>query len=96
MAKVIVNEKSAETSDNFQLVKLEKDKSTRDMIQFGCRSGSCGVCICQVEEGQENLEPMKKNEKEYLEAMGMPGTGEIRLACQTVVKSGTVKISIEE
>lgn len=58
-------------------------------MPFGCTEGECGTCTCTVVEGMENLEPL--NDKEL--DMGLD-EGQ-RLACQCIIKSGTVEFSVE-
>jgi len=47
-------------------------------VLFGCRSGICGTCICEVVGG---LAPPDEDEQETLEAHA-PGNPKARLACQ--------------
>ena len=62
MAKVSVNGKTVEVKDGFPLLDLDKNKETKGVVGFGCRSGSCGLCACEVVEGKDNLSKMEKNE----------------------------------
>jgi len=57
-------------------------------ILFGCRSGLCGVCLIEVQDG-DAPEP-NFDEKEAL-AVYAPGNPKARLACQIRV-SGRLKI----
>ncbi len=58
-------------------------------MPFGCTEGLCGTCRCRVAAGMENLAPLNEREEDMdLEE------GE-RLACQCIVKSGTVAFSID-
>lgn len=57
-------------------------------VPFGCRAGVCGTCKITIEEGMENLEPLTDKEKK------MNLDSNQRLACQTVIKGGTVKIKL--
>jgi ferredoxin len=50
-------------------------------VLFGCRTGICGTCLIEVEEGFENLSPADESEKEALECYA-PGNARARLACQ--------------
>lgn len=55
-------------------------------VPFGCRSGFCTTCRIEIIEGAENLAPPNVQERTH----GFPPNE--RLACQTVIKKGTVKI----
>jgi len=55
-------------------------------IAFGCTQGRCGTCRVTVEEGKENLSPKTDEEIE----MGLESNE--RLACQTRIEGGTVKL----
>ena len=57
-------------------------------VPFGCKDGECGCCRITIEEGAENLSP--KNEKEK-QVLGNDNPNE-RLACQTKITKGVVKI----
>ena len=59
-------------------------------IPFGCRSGFCGTCKIEVLEGADNLSELTQEETE----MG-DRNQEHRLACQTKIISGNVKIKAE-
>jgi ferredoxin len=54
-----------------------------------CGQGICGTCIFKVLEGHENLSPPTQEEIDFL---GTDGVKKERMACQTFIKSGTVKI----
>lgn len=58
----------------------------RAPVDFSCRSASCGTCRLEVVVGAEFLEPPKTDEEDTLDIMDSKPT--MRLACQTVVKSG--------
>jgi len=87
MAKIILtnNNQEAEISDNTPIKETCEEKLG---IPFGCKNGICGVCKINVTEGIENLS--EKNEKE--EDM-FPNEPNIRLACQSIIKEGVVKIN---
>ncbi len=48
---------------------------------FGCRSGICGTCLIQVDEGYAQLIPPTTEESEALEIYA-PGNAKARIACQ--------------
>ncbi|MBO0347980.1 (2Fe-2S)-binding protein [Phormidium pseudopriestleyi FRX01] len=50
-------------------------------ILFGCRTGICGTCLCQIEG---NIPPPNIEEGEVLEILA-PGNPQARLACQVDV-----------
>ncbi len=57
-------------------------------VPFACTEGVCGTCVIEVKEGMDNLTGFTQEEEDFL--------GELedeRLACQCVIKSGTVKIN---
>ena len=55
-------------------------------IPFGCSDGHCGTCLIEVLEGEENLNGLNEREKNmYLDKKN-------RLACQSKIKKGKVKI----
>lgn len=50
-------------------------------VLFGCRSGICGTCLIEIEEGYESLPPPGPDELEALELFA-PGNPRARFACQ--------------
>ena len=51
--------------------------------EFGCTVGSCGTCICVIEEGAENVNPIDDEERETVEmCTDIEGA---RLGCQLTV-----------
>lgn len=50
-------------------------------LLFGCRTGICGTCLVQVEEGVDALQAPESDEKEALDVYA-PGNTRARLACQ--------------
>jgi ferredoxin len=50
-------------------------------LLFGCRTGICGTCLVQVEDGVDSLKAPDFDETEALEIYA-PGNGKARLACQ--------------
>ncbi len=89
MAKVsIVNDKATfEVPDGSRL--MDYAKSSSNML-FGCEAGQCGVCICNIVQGRENLNLRTAVEEQTL--VRMDAYPSQRLACQIVVKKGEVVI----
>jgi ferredoxin len=50
-------------------------------VLFGCRTGICGTCLIEIEEGIDTLMPPDESEQEALECYA-PGNTRARLACQ--------------
>lgn len=50
-------------------------------LLFGCRTGICGTCLVQIENGYETLKAPDSDEKEALEIYAT-GNMNARLACQ--------------
>ena len=82
MAKIIRDNQEMETpnGERIQLVCEEMG------IPFGCKSGLCRTCEILVLEGMDNLEA--KNEQEVDQDLDAGH----RLACQCVIKHGTIRI----
>lgn len=53
-------------------------------VTFGCRSGTCGTCRVKVIEGSENLSPMGRDERDFLE--GFHAKPNERLGCQLTIQ----------
>ncbi|MFH1394003.1 MAG: 2Fe-2S iron-sulfur cluster-binding protein [Candidatus Micrarchaeota archaeon] len=89
MAKVtILNDNvSFEVPDGARLMPYAKENSG---LMFGCGKGECGICICTVVKGAENLN--KRTDKEYQHLQSRGATPAQRLACQVVVNKGEVTI----
>lgn len=51
---------------------------------FGCTAGSCGACVCVLEQGAANVNPITAEEQETVE-MCTSKKG-ARLACQLTVR----------
>ena len=50
---------------------------------FGCTVGSCGTCVCAIESGAENVNPIGDEERETVEmCTDIEGA---RLGCQLTV-----------
>ena len=63
---------------------IELDAS-RSPLLFGCRTGVCGTCLVEVQEGIEGLPPPTAEEKELLEVL--TDHPRARLACQLEVRA---------
>jgi ferredoxin len=89
MAKVRIRNEGVEfeVPDNSPLMPYAQEKSG---MLFGCGKGECGVCICAVSKGKENVNP--KTQREELTLAKMAAYPTQRLACQIVIKKGEVEI----
>ncbi|WP_316932669.1 2Fe-2S iron-sulfur cluster binding domain-containing protein [Anditalea andensis] len=58
------------------------------------KKGRCTSCKMIVDEGMENLSPLSAREKYYAEK-GRLKPAE-RLTCQTILKTGSIKIRVAE
>jgi len=89
MAKVTIlnDEVTFEVPDGAKLMPYAKENSG---LMFGCGKGECGICICTVVKGAENLN--KKTDKEYQLLESQRATPAQRLACQIVVKKGEIEL----
>ena len=85
MATIRFEDQDAETPDNGPILKVCEELG----IPFGCQDGVCGTCIVYILEGMENLG--ERNEKET----DMDLDDGQRLACQCVIKSGLVDVSLD-
>lgn len=82
MAKLIIDNQEFEVPDGSAILKTCEEGG----VPFGCQNGDCGTCQIEIYEGAENLMPLNAKE----EAMAMDKHN--RLACQCVIKHGTVRI----
>ena len=56
---------------------------------FGCTVGSCGTCVCVLEEGADRVNPIEDEERETVEmCTDVPGA---RLGCQLRV-NGDIRV----
>lgn len=84
MAKIVFEGQSRDVADGTRVFETCEEMG----MPFGCTEGICGTCRCKVVSGMENLGPVNAKEEDMdLDA------GE-RLACQCVIKSGTVEFEI--
>jgi 2Fe-2S ferredoxin len=91
MPKIIINGKELEVSPGITILDAALDNNIE--IDHNC-GGNCACSTCQViiEEGMENLTPMREDEADLLE--DTPGrTPQSRLACQSQVM-GDVRAKI--
>lgn len=84
MAKLILNEDELEVEDKSPLKAVCEDAG----VPFACEEGVCGTCVIEVTEGMQNLSDFTEEELDFL---GEQDTE--RLACQCVIKAGTVKVN---
>ena len=80
MATIIIDGASKEVPDGSAIMDACEDLG----VPFGCRAGQCALCTITILEGMENL--VEKNQEEL--DIGLEDNQ--RLACQAVIKSGTV------
>lgn len=80
MAIINIDGEERELSDGTNIMDACDDLG----VPFGCRAGQCGMCTITIIEGMENLEPLTDLEND----MGL--ADDQRLACQAVIRSGTV------
>lgn len=80
MATIIIDGEEHQLPDGSPIMDACEDLG----VPFACRAGMCGTCIITVQEGMENLEPTTPEEED----MGL--ADDQRLACQAIIKSGTV------
>jgi ferredoxin len=82
----IVNDKTSfEVPDGARLLDY-----ARERMPFGCESGTCGMCICTIVRGRENLNAPQHEEWMALQKKGARSSQ--RLACQIWVMKGEVEI----
>lgn len=83
-------EKTVEAPVNSILLRVALDNQIH--LEWGCESGTCGMCRVRVLEGEENLSDFSNEEIDFL--VGDLDEG-WRLGCQTRVK-GDVKVEVPE
>jgi ferredoxin len=84
MAVIRFEDVEREVPDNSRIQRICEEMG----MPFGCTEGLCGTCRCVVVSGMENLEP--RNEKEE----DMDLEDDERLACQCIIRTGTVEFTI--
>ncbi len=89
MARVtVVNDNvTFEVTDGEYLLPYFKEKTS---MLFGCEKGECGICVCTILKGVENLNEKSQKEIETLHSKG--AHPEQRLACLLKIKWGEVEI----
>ncbi|HDP34556.1 MAG TPA: (2Fe-2S)-binding protein [Candidatus Hydrogenedentes bacterium] len=80
MATIIIDGQQKEIPDGSPIMDACEDLG----VPMGCRAGQCGICMITVREGLENLDPKTGEEQD----MGLEDNQ--RLACQAVIRSGTL------
>lgn len=70
---------SVEMDENSEL--SEQLSVQNSPILFGCRTGICGTCLVQVEEGAQALAPAGDEELEVIDIFSN-GEPNLRLACR--------------
>ena len=83
--------KSAEVDDKTKI--LLGARRAGVSIRFACASCRCGTCAVRILEGQDQLSPMKEDERRLLAHLELPVDGSIRLSCQGRV-SGDCKVDL--
>lgn len=89
MAKVTVlnDNVTFEVTDGEYLLPYFKEHTA---MLFGCEKGECGICICTVLKGMENLNEKSQKEIAVLHSKGAYPNQ--RLACLLKIKWGEVEI----
>ncbi len=62
---------------NARFLDIAFDQATG--LLFGCRAGACGTCMLRVVANPENISPIRKSERHFLDAVG--ASADKRLAC---------------
>lgn len=86
MAKITFtpSNKTEEVKDGSELRYVCEEKFN---VPFGCKDGICGTCRIRVIDGLKNLSPKNQKEEDLL-----PNNPKERLACQSQIKNGILKI----
>jgi len=85
--KVVNDNVTFEVPDGEYLLPYFKENTS---MLFGCEKGQCGICICMVLKGIENLNEKSQKEVEVLHSKGAYPNQ--RLACLLKIKWGEVEI----
>ncbi len=87
MAILKNDDKEVEVEDNESLI----DSASELGVIFSCQNGECGTCLTNIEEGEENLNDLTPEERDF----GISEGEGRRLMCQCRIKSGEVKIKYD-
>ena len=82
MPTIIKDDQKVELAENQPI----KEACEQLGVLFGCTQGYCGTCMIDIEEGEENLSALTPEE------VMMERDKMHRLACQTKIVKGIVKI----
>jgi ferredoxin len=63
-------------------------------IRYGCGAGMCGLCGVRVSTQEGALSELTRKEKAMFEKLGFAPDGEVRLACQAKILSGTTEVDL--
>lgn len=80
--------KTVQAHENCNL--LRESIRAQGGIPFKCGAGICGTCRCHIDEGLENTDRIKPNERRHLKPEEFEAG--YRMACQTFL-TGNVKVS---
>lgn len=69
---------------------LKNSLQTNSSLMFGCGQGKCGICICSLTHGAENISPKTQDEINLLSKRN--ANPNQRLGCQLRVIKGEVEI----
>jgi len=81
--------KVATADDNTNLLRLSLRE--KGGIPFKCGGGLCGTCRCHIDQGLENTDEVKPKERNHLSDEDLANG--FRMACQTFVMKGEVRVS---
>ncbi len=83
MAKLLINNSEHEIPDGARIDETCENAG----IPFSCNTGVCATCQILILEGHDNLGELTEEE------VDLDMDRDTRLACQCIIKSGTVKVS---
>jgi len=81
--------KVATADDNTNLLRLSLRE--KGGIPFKCGGGLCGTRRCYIDQGLENTDEVKPKERNHLSDEDLANG--FRMACQTFVMKGEVRVS---
>jgi len=82
------DEREVEVADGESLIDVAGELG----VLFSCQNGTCGTCLSNIEEGEENLSELTMEERDY----GIEEGENRRLICQCRIIGGEVKIKYDE